>query len=118
VHSASSTTYPLTIMESWNVGCEVLGAWAKPPNINWAHCAPPLTAGHEPNPTLAALHLWLSGLKIWLAATLLRCVCVCVCLVARGFWGVDVSALWGRDGVCSLAQAQRVTRQHSICHTQ
>ena len=27
VHCGSSTTYPLTIMESWNWGVEVYGAW-------------------------------------------------------------------------------------------
>jgi hypothetical protein len=27
IHCGSSTTYPLTIMESWNWGVEVYGAW-------------------------------------------------------------------------------------------
>jgi hypothetical protein len=41
------------------------------PNLVWGKCAGPLYASHEPNPTRAAYHIWLTGLKIWLAAKLL-----------------------------------------------
>jgi hypothetical protein len=32
IHCGSSTTYPLTIMESWNWGVEVYGAWCACPH--------------------------------------------------------------------------------------
>jgi hypothetical protein len=58
-------------MESWNWGVEVYGAWPMVPNLVWGKCAGPLDSSHEPNPKMAAIHIWITGLKIWLAAKLL-----------------------------------------------
>lgn len=72
VHCGSSTTYPLTIMESWNWGVEVYGAWPTLNNLVMGSCAGPMPSDHEPNPKRAAYYMYLTGLKIWLAGKVLR----------------------------------------------
>jgi len=72
VHCGSSTTYPLTIMESWNWGVEVYGAWPGLNNLVMGSCAGPMPSDHEPNPRRAAYYMYLTGLKIWLAGKILR----------------------------------------------
>jgi len=71
VHCGSSTTYPLTIMESWNWGVEVYGAWPMVPNLVWGKCAGPMLSSYEPNPRRAAQHMALTSWKIWLAGKML-----------------------------------------------
>jgi hypothetical protein len=71
VHCGSSTTYPLTIMESWNWGVEVYGAWPSLNNLVMGTCPGPMTCDHESNPRRAAIYMYLTGLKIWLAGKLL-----------------------------------------------
>ncbi len=72
VHCGSSTTYPLTIMESWNWGVEVYGAWPSLNNLVMGSCAGPMPSDHEPNPKRAAYYMYVTGLKIWLAGKILR----------------------------------------------
>lgn len=72
IHCGSSTTYPLTIMESWNWGVEVYGAWPSLKNLVMGSCAGPMPSDHEPNPQRAAYYMYLTGLKIWLAGKILR----------------------------------------------
>jgi hypothetical protein len=72
VHNGSSTTYPLTIMESWNWGVEVYGAWNGVPNLVGGSCAGPMPHDHEPNPARAAYYMNITAWKIWLAAKALR----------------------------------------------
>jgi hypothetical protein len=71
VHCGSSTTYPLTIMESWNWGVEVYGAWPPLQNLVMGTCVGPMLCDHEPNPTRAAYYMYITGLKIWLAGKIL-----------------------------------------------
>lgn len=71
IHCGSSTTYPLTIMESWNWGFEVYGAWPALNNLVMGSCVGPMPADHEPNPGRAAYYMYLTGLKIWLAGKIL-----------------------------------------------
>lgn len=71
IHCGSSTTYPLTIMESWNWGFEVYGAWPALNNLVMGTCVGPMPADHEPNPGRAAYYMYITGLKIWLAGKIL-----------------------------------------------
>lgn len=72
IHCGSSTIYPLTIMESWNWGVEVYGAWPSLNNLVMGTCVGPMLSDHEPNPGRAAYYMYLTGLKIWLAGKFLR----------------------------------------------
>lgn len=68
VHCGSSTIYPLTIMESWNWGVEVYGAWPGLINLVFGTCAGPMLPDQEPSPTRAAFYMYLTSWKIWMAA--------------------------------------------------
>eukprot|EP00775_Hariotina_reticulata_P006278 gene6278-6517_t len=73
IHCGSSTLYPLTIMESWNWGVEVYGAWKTAYKLSRG-CAGPLTVDHQPDPVKAAAHINWTGCKVRAVAAILSAV--------------------------------------------
>jgi hypothetical protein len=71
VHAGSSTTYPLTIMESWNLG--LMSVSASPLAYRLAFGLPqPLSADYVPDAARLAACNRLTGWKVWLVSNALR----------------------------------------------
>jgi hypothetical protein len=74
LHSSSSSSYPLTLMEGWNAALEFLAA--HPPKLRLCRGLPArMTPAFQPDPAVVRRHRRWTAFKVWAACWLLRCVC-------------------------------------------
>jgi hypothetical protein len=71
VHSSSSSTYPMTLMEGWNAALEFIAVHKLKMRLSWG-LPPAMTPSFRPDPTVVARQRRWTALKVALACSLLR----------------------------------------------
>ena len=70
VHAGTSTTYPVTLMELWNILLMAVSVWPKPYRLSWKQ-PQPMTAQSEFDPVKADSNNRQLAWKIWLVTKVL-----------------------------------------------
>jgi hypothetical protein len=71
VHSSSSSTYPMTLMEGWNAALEFIAVHKPKLRLSWG-LPPDMTASFQPNAAVVRRQRRWTAIKVALACTLLR----------------------------------------------
>jgi hypothetical protein len=71
VHSSSSSTYPMTLMEGWNAALEFIAVHKPKFRLSWG-LPPAMTPASRPDPAVVRRQRRWTAFKVALACTLLR----------------------------------------------